>query len=171
MPVSRPKKYATDRVTTIGACAWFAGLTSWYAGAHDAIDRTLDAMPLFVAVAIVAVLAGLGSLTLQPKLGKAAFGEALFLAAGFAFVGFNLATLANRYVDGSAPQLERGTVLAFKEPTKGPKTIQLALRGERISFAASNAEGCSVGDRVVVELRSGAFGAEWMRSIRCASAQ
>jgi hypothetical protein len=58
-------------------------------------------------------------------------------------------------------------VLSFKNPTKGPPTIAVHLNGERVSFQASHADGCEVGDAVIVELRAGAFGAPWMQAMRC----
>lgn len=161
------RRIASDSVTNVAACAWLIGLVAWYAGASAAIDRTLEPLSLLAPVAIASVLAGLAALALPSQRGKGRFGNALFLAAGLAFFGFELAVLINRYADASSAREERSTVLSFKQPSKGPRTITVALGGARASFQASHAPGCDVGDTAIIELRSGAFSAEWMHSIRC----
>lgn len=169
MPEDRftARRVLSDRITNVAACAWVAGLIAWYAGAYAAIDRTLDALALFVPVAILAVIGGVVGLVMEPKRDKSAFGTALFLAAGLAFASFDLAALINRYADRSDVQAIRATVLSFQNPTKGPRTVRLELGGERVSFDATYAQGCAVGDTAEVELRDGAFGARWLHHIRC----
>jgi hypothetical protein len=169
MPPSRIsiRRPLVDRITNVAGCAWIAGLVAWYAGGSAAIDRTLDGMSLFIPVAVLSLIGGIAALFMEPKLDKGAFGTAVFLAAGLALLGFDLAALINRYADGSTAYAGHATVLSFKDPAKGPPTVSLELDGERISFAATHAEGCSVGSRTSVELRQGAFGARWMQSIRC----
>jgi hypothetical protein len=156
-----------DRITNVAASAWIGGLIAWYAGAYAAIDRTIDGMALFIPVAILAVIGGAIGLFVEPKRDKSAFGTAVFLAAGLAFFGFELAALLNRYADGSATQSIRAPVLSFQNPAKGPRTVSLELGGERVSFDATHAGGCGVGDTAEVELRGGAFGARWLHGIRC----
>jgi len=156
-----------DRITNVAGCAWIAGLIAWYAGAYAAIDRTLDAIALFVPVAIVGVIGGAIGLFMEPKRDTSAIGTAVFLAVGLAFFGLDLAALINRYADRSEAESTRATVLSFQDPTKGPRTVSLELSGERVSFDATYAEGCSVGDTADIELRGGAFGARWLHGIRC----
>jgi hypothetical protein len=156
-----------DRITNVAAAAWIAGLIAWYAGAYAAIDRTLDAVALFIPIAILAVIGGGIGLFMEPKRDKSAFGTAVFLAAGLAFFGFELAALLNRYADRSDAQRVRATVLSFQNPSKGPRTVSLELGGERFSFDATYAGGCGVGARAEVELRGGALGARWLHGIRC----
>jgi hypothetical protein len=167
MPGLSTRRIASDSVTTVAGCAWLIGLVAWYAGASAAIDRTLDAIPLFIPVAIGSVLAGLAALALPSQRGKGGLGNAIFLAGGLAFIGFELAVLGNCHADDSPAHEERGTVLSFKNPTKGPPTIAVRLNGEHVSFQASHADGCDVGDAAILELRSGMFGAPWMQAIRC----
>ena len=156
-----------DRITNVAGCAWIGGLVAWYAGAYAAIDRTLDGMSLFIPMAVLSLIGGIAALCMERKLDKGAFGTATFLAAGLALFGFGLAALINRYADGSAAYAEHATVLSFQDPAKGPPTVSVELDSERISFAATHAEGCDVGSRASVELRQGAFGARWLQSIRC----
>lgn len=156
-----------DRITNVAGCAWIGGLIAWYAGGYAAIDRMLDAMTLFAPVAILSVIGGAIALFMEPKRDKSAFGTAVFLAVGLAFFGLDLTALINRYADRSEAESKRATVLSFQDPTKGPRTVSLELGGERVSFDATHAQGCSVGDKANVELRGGAFGARWLHSIRC----
>jgi hypothetical protein len=165
-PISIRRPLA-DRITNVAGCVWIAGLAAWYAGAYAAIDRTLDGMSLFIPVAGLSLIGGIVALFLEPKLDRGAFGTAVFLAAGLALFGFDLAALINRYADGSTAYAGNATVLSFQDPVKGPPTVSLQLDGERISFEATHAKGCSVGSRASVELRRGAFGARWMQGIRC----
>lgn len=168
MPARPSNRLVGDRVANVAACAWIAGLIAWYAGGSSAIDRTLEPMALFIPVAIFSVLGGAAGLITEKKVDKASLGTALFLAAGLALLGFDLVALLNRHVDGSAATVERATVLAFKDPTKGPRTVSLELGGERVSVQATHAEGCGVGSSASVELREGALGAPWLQSISCA---
>lgn len=156
-----------DTITNVAACAWIAGLIAWYAGGSAAIDRTLDGMALFIPVAVVSLIGGVVALAMEPKRDKAAFGTAAFLALGLSLFGFDAAALLNRYADGSAARTERATVMSFKDPSKGPRTVSLQLGDARVSFEASHAQGCAVGDRASVELRDGAFGARWLQRIQC----
>jgi hypothetical protein len=169
MPPSRIslRRPLADRITNVAGCAWIAGLAAWYAGGSAAIDRTLDGMSLFIPVAILSLIGGVVALFMEPKLDKGALGTAVFLAAGLALFGFDVAALINRYADQSAAYAKRATVLSFQDRAKGPLTVSVELDGERISFEATHAEGCSVGSRARVELRQGAFGARWMQRIRC----
>jgi hypothetical protein len=157
----------SDRITNVAGCVWVAGLVAWYGGASAAIDRTLDAKALFIPVVIASFIGGTIALFMEPKRDKGAFGTALFLAAGLAFLGFDLAALANRYADPSAALTAQATVLSFHDSPKGPPSVQLQLGAERVSFVATLAEGCRVDDKAKLELRDGAFGARWMQSIRC----
>jgi hypothetical protein len=156
-----------DKITNVAACAWIAGLIAWYAGGSAAIDRTLDGMTLFVPVAVLSLIGGVVALVMEPKLSTSAFGTAVFLALGLMLFGLDAAALLNRFADGSTGRQERATVLSFEQPSKGPRTVTLALGGEKISFDASHAEGCDVGAFASVELRDGALGAPWLHSIRC----
>jgi hypothetical protein len=156
-----------DTLTNIAGCAWIAGLIAWYAGGAAAIDRTLDGLVLFIPIAVLSLIVGVAGLVMERKLDKGAIGTAVFLALGLAFLGFDLAALLNRYADGSTPRSERATVLSFATPSKGPRTVSLELDGERVSFDAEHAGACGVGDRALVELGDGAFGARWLRSMRC----
>ena len=124
-------------------------------------------MSLFIPVAVLSLIGGVAALFMEPKLDKGAFGTAVFLAAGLALFGFDLAALINRYADGSAAYAGQATVLSFQDPAKGAPTVSVELDGERISFEATHAEGCSVGSRASVELRRGAFGARWLQRMRC----
>jgi len=156
-----------DRVANVGSCAWIAGLIAWYSGAYAAIDRTLDGKELFIPVALLSVIGGAIGLFMEPKRDKGAFGTAVMLALGFALFGFGIAALINRYADRSQTLAVRATVLSFQKPSKGPLTVSLELSGERVSFDASYAQGCRVGQLAEVELRGGAFGARWLHSVRC----
>jgi hypothetical protein len=156
-----------DTATNIAASSWVAGLVAWYAGGSTAIDRTLDGMALFIPIAIVSLIGGVVALLMEPRRDKEALVTALVLALGLALSGFTFAALLNRYADGSAARVERATVLSFKQPSKGPRMVSLELGGARVSFQATNAEGCGVGDGASVELRDGAFGVPWMQRIRC----
>lgn len=162
-----PRRTLSDRVTNVAGCTWILGLIAWYAGGSTAIDRMLEPMALLVPVAIVGVISGAAALVAERRLEKGALGTALFLALGVVLLGFDLGALANRYGDGSSARTERATVLSFQDPAKGPRTVSLELRGQRVSFQATNAEGCSIGDRAAVELRDGALGAAWLQRIRC----
>lgn len=157
----------SDRVINTGAGAGILGLVSWYAGAADSIDRLLSVASLGVVACAVGVIAGLVALVMQRSARKRAIGDALFLAAAIAFVTFNTVALLNRYADSSEDRGDVGKVLSFGTPSKGPRTIRIALSDQHISLRASSAEGCDVGSSAAVELRAGALGSRWIQSVRC----
>ncbi len=156
-----------DRITNVGAVAFIAGLVTWYAGASDAIDRTLSAANFFYAASALGVFAALIALVVQRSWKKGDLGNAIFLAAGIAFVTFNCVALLNRHADTSQRHSETGNVLSFATPSKGPRAIHIALATNHISLHAHSAPGCNIGNVAVVALRAGALGATWVENVRC----
>lgn len=160
-------KDISDRVVHAGGLAFIAGLVTWYAGASDAIDRALTVSRFFVVACALGFVAGLVALIARGSVRKRVVGDAVFLAAGIAFITFNSAALCNRYADTSTRRSEVGAVVSFATPTKGPRTIRIALAEQPIVLSASNASGCEIGDQANVDLRSGALGTRWIQEVHC----
>src|SRR5688572_9176565 len=157
------------RVEGYAIACWVAGLAWWYLGGSSAIARLYDETPAILAgVGFGCVVAAALAVALRGEGFKRAAGEGVFAGAGTALVLVCAVPWFNQHLDGSAGQEVGFTVEAVRQPTKGPRSLDVSLEGRVVNLPY--ADGCAKGASGVVTRRAGAFGMAWTSTPRCTPA-
>jgi hypothetical protein len=146
--------------------AFLAALIAWYVHAGEAHSRTLD-FPHYLPIPIVMLaVAGIGFVR-STRRGGRRWGAGLGAAVAAGLPAVVIAASLNVALDRSPGVEQSGHVVAVVTPSKGPRMLRVRLGADEVSFLRELAPECAADHPIVVVVRRGALGGEWVERARC----